>query len=330
MVGGELRESKERGKGRQEAVIVVTGAAGFIGRHLTRYLLNHTEDVVVGLDNLYRGSWEGLTPHERLVTVTADIRVADELGPVFAGAHTVFHLAGLSHVMDSIWDQDYAFSANVGGTFNVLRAARQAGVRHVVFTSSREVYGESPLLPVPETAPLTAKNPYGASKIAGEAYCRVFDSDEMHVSVVRLANVYGAGDRGRVIPIFIDRAHQGLPLVLHGGQQVIDFVSVGTVVEALWRLGRRPSAEPINVGSGKGIRLPDLAERIIRETGSDSPIEMAPARSEEVVQFVADVRRLRAVLGVEAPPDPLAELGGQIALELAQEMTLVSGDVRSS
>ena len=308
-------------------MIVVTGAAGFIGRHLARYLLRHTEETIVGLDNLYRSSWAGLTPHERLVTVTGDIRAAEELGRVFSGAQLVFHLAGLSQVMDSVWDQDYAFSANVVGTFNVLRAARLAGVRHVVFTSSREVYGEAPRLPVSETATLTAKNPYGASKIACEAYCRVFDSDEMRVSVVRLANVYGPGDRGRVIPIFIECALRGLPLVLHGGQQVIDFVPVRTVVEALWRVSRQPPGEPINVGSGRGVRLPELAERIIRETGSHSEMEMGPARSEEVVQFVADVSRMRARLGIEVPPDSLSELAEQIALERAEAMTL-AGDLR--
>jgi UDP-glucose 4-epimerase len=291
-------------------------------------VLRCTDEVIVGLDNLRRGSWAGLPQEERLITVTGDIRVAEELSQVFSGARIVFHLAALSRVMESIWDEDYTLAANVIGTYNVLRAARLAGVRQVVFASSREVYGESPRLPVPETAPLAAKNPYGASKIAGEAYCRMFDSDDMRVSVARLSNVYGTGDHDRVIPIFIERALRGLPLVLHGGQQVVDFVPVGIVVEALWRLSQQPPGEPINVGSGKGTTLRDLAERINRETGSRCDIQMAPARSEEVVRFVADVSRMRTRLGIDPPSDPLACLGEQIAEEHAQEMALLPGKVR--
>jgi UDP-glucose 4-epimerase len=297
-------------------MIIVTGAAGFIGKHLTRYLLSHTDDVIVGLDNLRRGDWSGLSPTERLVPVTADVRDPHDLDRLFAGARLVFHLAGQSQVMDSVWDQDYAFNANVAGTYNVLRASQRSGVRHVVFTSSREVYGEPNRLPVAEESPLIAKNPYGASKIACEAYCRLFDTGNgMRVSVARLTNVYGPGDRGRVIPAFIKHALQGSPLVLYGGQQVIDFVPVRVVVEALWRLALEPSDAPINVGSGTGVSLQDVAARIIQATRSDSEIDYAPARSEEVVKFVADVGRMRGRLRVEAPDDPLADLPGQIELE---------------
>ena len=122
------------------------------------------------------------------------------------GADVVFHLAAQSNVMGAVDDPDYSVTTNVIGTYNVLRAAAEAGVRRVVFTSSREVYGDPAVLPVDETRPLLAKNAYGASKVSGEAYCRTFAGTRgLEVEVVRLTNVYGPGDSGRVIPLWIKR-----------------------------------------------------------------------------------------------------------------------------
>lgn len=299
-------------------MIIVTGAAGFIGKQLVRYLLDQTQDTIVGLDNLQNGDWRGSPPSDRLSLINGDVRDTDLLRRVFREAGVVFHLAAQAHVMESVRDPETTFSSNVVGTLSVLQAAREAGVRHVIFASSREVYGEPQQLPVPETTPLVAKNPYGASKIAGEAYCRLFDSGSMRVSIVRLANVYGPGDHDRVVPIFIERALQGLPLVIHGGRQVIDFVAVGTVVEALWQVARHPTREPINIGSGTGVTLPELATRIIRESGSPSKVEIGPAREEEVLQFVADVSRMRGDLGIDPPSDPLFDLPTQLVWDQAR------------
>ena len=220
---------------------VITGAAGFVGQHLVRYLVQRTSGRVIGLDNLRRRQWDGMrdcAPADRLELIEGDVRDVDVLKHTLKGANVVFHLVAQSNVIGAALDTDYSFQTNVIGTYNVPRAARESGVRRVIFTSSREVYGEPAVLLVAEDAPLIAKNFYGASKIAGEAYCRVFDSPEMRVCVVRLANVYGPGDRERVIPIFFERIAQGLPLVLYGGDQVIDFVPIDLVVEALWRAGR--------------------------------------------------------------------------------------------
>ncbi len=293
------------------SLIVVTGAAGFIGQHLVRYLVRHTSARIVGLDNLRRGRWDGIhdcAPTDRLALIEGDVRDADLLQRALKGADTIFHLAAQSNVIGAALDTDYSFQANVVGTYNVLRAARAAGVRRVIFTSSREVYGEPAVLPVPEDAPLVAKNFYGASKIAGEAYCRVFDSPEMRVSVVRLANVYGPGDRDRVIPIFFERIAQGRPLVLYGGDQVIDFAPIGLVVEALWRAAETLSPDPINIGSGQGTALKDLAQRMLALTGSTAGIAIEPARPIEVRRFIAQIDRMKDRLGLTPPGDPLAEL----------------------
>ena len=122
-------------------------------------------------------------------------------------------------MIGAVTDLDYSFE-NCHRTFEVLRAASASGVKRLVFTSSREVYGDPSVLPVPESAPLAPKNAYGASKAAGEVYCRVLGSQSFSTRIVRSANVYGTRDFDRVIPIFLDQALRNEPLTLFGGQQV--------------------------------------------------------------------------------------------------------------
>ena len=113
------------------------------------------------------------------------------------GMDTVYHLAAQSSVMGAAADVDGAFSSNVTGTFNVLRSAGRSGVKRLVFTSSREVYGEPAEMPVAESAPLRPKNAYGSSKAAGEMCCAMAADRGVETMILRLANVYGPGDEGR-------------------------------------------------------------------------------------------------------------------------------------
>jgi UDP-glucose 4-epimerase len=286
--------------------VLVTGGAGFIGSHLVAALVAAGDEVVV-LDNLRRGD------RARLLAarfVEGDVRDPAILQEVTQGCRRIYHLAAQRNVPGAVTDLDYSFTSNVVGTYNVLAAARAVGVERVVFSSSREVYGEVDRLPVAEDQPLDPKNAYGASKVADELYCRAFQrSYGLNVSVVRLANVYGPGDRDRVIPIWLDRARRGEELELYGGEQVIDFVPVSLVAEVLRRGGDLALGEqPINIGSGTGTRLRDLAARIQALPGVDVDLRLLPARDVEVTRFVADTTRMRTTLGLEPPADPLADL----------------------
>jgi len=286
--------------------VVVTGGAGFIGKHLVAALVARGDSVTV-LDNLRRAEREAV--HPGATFIEGDIRDPETVARAFEGAARVFHLAAQSNVMGALSDARYSFTTNVVGTFNVLEAATAAGVERVVFSSSREVYGEAEAIPVREDAPLLAKNPYGASKLAGEAYCRTWHhAGGTGVNVLRFANVYGPGDTGRVIPLWFERAAAGRPLEVFGGQQVIDFVPVRTAVAALLGAAERDLAGPVNVGSGKGTTLLSLADRVRALYPGCPSVEMRPARSAEVVRFIADIGRMRAVLGLEPPGDPLAGL----------------------
>jgi UDP-glucose 4-epimerase len=293
--------------------VVVTGGAGFIGSHLVDRLLADTHSDVVVLDNLHRGRLTNLAQHTdspRLSIIQGDIRNADVVAETLRGADAVYHLAAQSTVMGAVDDLDYSFSTNAIGTFNVLRESARASVRRVVFASSREVYGEPIELPVDEGQPLLAINFYGASKVMGEAYCRAFRrANGLNTVILRLANVYGPRDFGRVIPLWVDQAVAGQDLVVYGGKQVLDFVWVGQIVEALMRTadleGPMP---PINIGSGTGTRIVDLARRIRLLAGSHSQIQLMPARAVEVTQYVARIDRMRQLLRLEPTSDSLANL----------------------
>ena len=157
--------------------ILVTGGAGFIGSHLVARLVRNPSNSIIVLDNLHRGRIAALSEvWDKIAFVEGDVRNRDLLANVMQGCDLVYHLAAQSNVIGAVQDLDYSFSSNVTGTFNVLQAARQAGVRRLVFTSSREVYGDPRQLPVPESDPLHPKNAYGASKVTGEMYCRLLSA----------------------------------------------------------------------------------------------------------------------------------------------------------
>ena len=298
--------------------ILVTGGAGFIGSHLVERLLDDGAEEVTVFDNFYRGNLRNLDPcreDPRLEIIEADIRDAEAVGDAMQGAALVYHLAAQSNVLGSVSDVDYCFSTNVVGTYNVLRAASRHAVRRLIFASSREVYGEPIGLPVDEGDPLLPINAYGASKLAGEAYCRSFRHVfGLQTVVLRLANVYGQRDTGRVIPTWLEQAAAGEPLSVYGGKQLIDFVWVGDAVEALVRAASREEAlPPINVASGTGTKIVDLARRISRVTGGHGQLKLLPARPVEVTRFVASVDRMREILGIEPPLDPLAHLSSLVA-----------------
>jgi UDP-glucose 4-epimerase len=285
---------------------LVTGGAGFIGTHLVRRLSERGDEVVV-IDNLRRAASPLPRPGVRFIE--GDIRDLAALQQAAEGCDTVFHLAAQSNVLGALQDIDYSFTTNVTGTFKVLQAASEAGARRAVFASSREVYGEQCVVPVPENAPLTARNPYGASKAAGEAYCNAWPAlAPLECSVLRLANVYGPGDSGRVIPLWLERAARSEELIVYGGRQVIDFIDVGTAVEAFLRAAEAPATGPINIGSGIGTPILSLAERIRALAGRHVGLIVEPARGAEVARFVASTQRMRSVLGIEPDPDPLHAL----------------------
>jgi UDP-glucose 4-epimerase len=287
--------------------ILVTGGAGFIGSHLVDRLVKDRAGDVVVLDNFCRGRVEHLERSlDQVQIVKGDIRHRTLLSQWMAGVDLVYHLAAQSNVLDAVQDPDYTFETNVVGTYEVLRAASRAGVKRVIFSSSREVYGEPASLPVPETAPIAPNNAYGASKAAAEMSCRSFSGRGIDVVILRLANVYGTRDKGRVIPLFSRKALTRETLTVFGRGKILDFLWIDDLIDALCRASRGPCPNtPVNLGSGQGTSLVALAERISSLTGSSAAVQVADLRPCEVSRFVADVTIAQRLFGLHCPADPI-------------------------
>ena len=261
------------------------------------------------LDDLSRrGAKNGPDLPDNIQFHRADICDAAVLREAMDGADLVYHLAAISSVGAAQDDFGSAYRVNVIGTETVLKVAQACGVRRIVFSSSREVYGEPLDLPVLESAPLRPKSAYGLTKASGESCCRVADS--VDAVVLRLANVYGPGDFGRVIPIFLRNALLGEPLLLFGGEQILDFIWFEDVVDALIAAGGSQAvAGPLNIGSGVGMQITEVARKIVALAGSSSPVRLLPKRDFEVMRFVADTSAAKRSLVLNANSDPLAHLG---------------------
>jgi UDP-glucose 4-epimerase len=295
----------------------VTGGAGFIGSHLVDSLLTVGTGQVTVIDNLSRGRLSNLAHvdhDQRLHFVEGDVRDYQALRRAMRGVRIVYHLAAQATVMGAARDIDYTFTTNVGGTYNVLKAAADEGVRRVIFASSREVYGEPLMLPVDEGHPLMSINSYGASKVAGEALCRAFSRESpLETTVLRIANAFGPRDIGRVIPYWIEQARAGHDLVVYGGDQILDFIWVSDVVEALLlAAASEVPLPPINVASGTGTRILELARRICSLVGRTTETKVVPRRSIEVTRFIGNPERMRQLLGLVPATDPLARLASMV------------------
>lgn len=282
----------------------ITGGLGFIGSKLAKKLAENKNNEIVIFDNRHRGKLKNIYDLNVIVH-NFDVRDVGALQYCMRDCDIVFHLAAQSNVVGSENYHQYTFGTNVNGTWNVLNTAKAMGIKKVIFTSSREVYGDPFIFPVEEHSILHGKNLYGKTKVMGEEICDYFSKD-MEVNVVRLSNVYGSGDFDRVIPNFIDKLKVNEPLEIYGGSQIIDFVHVNTVIKALIKSSEMPQFEiPINIGSGKGTTVLELANKMCLLSGKESNLKVFPARSYEVKGYIADITRMKNILGIIPPEDPL-------------------------
>jgi len=295
---------------------LVTGGAGFIGSNLTDALLAPGDEAIV-VDNLSTGRRENLEQGlaNGATLVEADIRDRAALEEI-AGRErpdVIFHLAAQIDVRKSIADPAFDASINVGGTANVLEAARAAEVRRVVFSSTGgAIYGEGDgqELPLTEHAPLAPEAPYGQSKFAGEGYLSLYERLYGLSSVpLRLGNVYGPrqdplGEAG-VIAIFCGRLREGKqPTVFGDGKQTRDYIYVGDVVSAMLAAAEAETSGPINIGTGIETDVLELVSALAELGGAgDFEPDFAPARTGEVQRISIDPTRAASELDWRAEMD---------------------------
>ncbi|HEX8187462.1 MAG TPA: NAD-dependent epimerase/dehydratase family protein, partial [Pyrinomonadaceae bacterium] len=273
---------------------------------VVKLLAGEGYDVVV-LDNLFSGYRKNLDPFPKVGLVEADVRDGEAVARAAEGAEVVFHLAASVGNVRSIENPVDDSEVNVLGTIRVLEAARRAGVRKVVCSSSAAIFGELRRLPIDEGHPAEPDSPYGVSKLAAEklclAYARLYD--ELEAVCLRYFNVYGVNQRydayGNVIPIFAHRMLRGAPLTVYGdGEQTRDFVNVVDVARANLLAARaRGVSGAFNVASGVTTTVNRLAEMMREASGLDARVEYAPPRKGEVRDSRADISAARAALGFE-------------------------------
>ncbi|KAA0104235.1 NAD-dependent epimerase/dehydratase family protein [Mycolicibacterium sp. P1-5] len=288
--------------------VLVTGAAGFIGSTLVDRLLadGHT---VVGLDDLSRGRTENLAgadTNERFEFVEADIASADLIG--LFDKHkpeVVHHLAAQIDVRRSVEEPEFDAAVNVVGTVRLAEAARRAGVRKVVHTSSGgSIYGAPTNFPVNESTPVDPASPYAASKVAGEIYLNTFRHlYGVDCSFIAPSNVYGPrqdphGEAG-VVAIFANAMLSGRPTKVYGdGSNTRDYVFVDDVVDAFVRAsGAGGCGQRFNVGTGVETSDRQLHSVVAKVVGVADDPEFAPARLGDLKRSCLDVRKAEMVLG---------------------------------
>ncbi|MDF3056870.1 MAG: Vi polysaccharide biosynthesis protein vipB/tviC [Rariglobus sp.] len=297
---------------------LVTGGAGFIGGHLIEALLSGGTEVVV-LDNFRTGNprnLDGLPVRLVRGCITDRAAVRDAV----KGCDTVFHLAALVSVPESMERVHDCVSLNVTGLLTVLEEASAAGARKLVLSSSAAIYGDDPEVPKHEDMRPAPKSPYAITKLDGEYYCALFAATgRIETACLRYFNVFGPRQNPRsayaaAVPIFIRRALAGEPVVIHGdGGQTRDFVFVKDVAAANLFAARTGGLTGVfNVGYGKSLSIRELAERIIAQTGSRGGIVNEAPRAGDVRHSLASARKL-----FSAGFTPAHDLEGGLAETLA-------------
>ncbi len=294
---------------------LVTGGAGFIGSHLTARLLAEGWQVRV-LDNFNSGKEANLCalPGD-LDVMRGDIRDMNACRAACAGVDSVFHLGALASVIGSISDPVGSHEVNLGGTLNMLTAARDAGARRFVFSSSAAIYGNADALPTNENQPYLPQSPYATHKACGEFYCKNFyELYGLETVILRYFNVFGprqslSSGYAAVVPLFITAALAGRsPTVFGDGEQTRDFVYVENVVAAnvLAATQKDVAGVAYNVAGGEALSLLQLIAHLERIAGRPLNPVFQPERAGEIKHSYADIARANVRLGF-APQISVAE-----------------------
>jgi UDP-glucose 4-epimerase len=290
--------------------VLITGGGGFIGSHLVERLLHDGHDVRV-LDNFATGRRENLVDFgDHIEIVEGDVQSYERAHTAVRGCEVVFHQAALPSVPRSVQDPLTSNAVNVIGTLNILLAARDSGVRRVVYASSSSVYGANPTLPKDESLSTQPISPYAVAKLAGEGYCRSFtEVYDLETVALRYFNVFGRrqdplSQYAAVVPRFITMLLDGqTPTIFGDGEQSRDFTAVENVVHANLLAAEAPAEQVVglamNAACGDRFTLNQLFEAIREIVGSDVRPVYAPPRIGDVRHSQADISLARERLGYE-------------------------------
>jgi len=285
---------------------LVTGGAGFIGSHLVEALVRRGDRVRV-VDNLSAGTMKNLKAVKgRIEFLRGDIRDQSVLKRAVRGIRVIYHQAALRSVPKSVGDPTAYHDVNVTATFHLLRLAREAGVRRIVYATSSSVYGDHTPLPQSEDLLPSPQSPYAASKLAMEIYCQMFTRlHGLETVGLRYFNVFGPRQSlenkyAVVVPKFIVSMLSGEQPPIHGtGRQTRDFTYVGNVVEANLKAAaaRRGVGEVFNIAAGRRHSVLELAGLVRKILGVETRPRFLAERPGDVLHTWADIRRAKRLLG---------------------------------
>jgi len=285
---------------------VVTGGAGFIGSHIAEELVRRGQKVRI-LDNFFSGKEENIAPFRASVElIRHDIADGAGLKEHFAGADYVIHQAAIPSVPRSVLDPVTSNRANVDGTLNVLVAARDAGVRRVVYASSSSVYGDTPTLPKLEDMPTSPLSPYGAQKLFAELYCQLFTRVYgLETVSLRYFNVFGprqdaTSQYSGVFAKFIPAILEGRTPTIYGdGLQSRDFTYVANVVAANLLACTAPGigGEVFNIALGQRVTLNEIVEAINRITEKSIKPAYGEPRQGDIKHSQAGIEKAKELMG---------------------------------
>lgn len=298
--------------------VLVTGAGGFIGSHLTEKLWASGYNVKAFVHYNSRNSWgwlDSLACKERIEVISGDIRDADIVRYAMRDVEIVFHLAALIGIPYSYHSPEAYVDTNIKGSLNVLQAAKDSGVKRVIITSTSEIYGTAQSVPILETHPINPQSPYAATKSAADLLAMSFyRSFDLPVVIVRPFNTYGPRQSARaVIPAVITQILSGQKKIKLGAlSPTRDLTYVEDTVDGFIRAGKCAAAvgEIINLGTNSEISIGDLARLISKHLNCDIKIEseqdrIRPEKS-EVERLIADNTKASRILNW-APKQGLEE-----------------------
>ena len=290
--------------------ILVIGGAGFVGSHVVEQLILEPVAEITVLDNLVRGKRTNLKKaltDSRVRLVEGSVVDFALLKDLMKGKDYVFHLAAL-WLFECVHQPRAALEVNVGGTFNVIEAAQQAGIKKVIYSSSASVYGNALTTPMTEDHPFNNRTMYGATKIAGEQFFRAFyEQHKLNYVGLRYMNVYGPrmdykGAYVSVVMKVLDKLEEGQPPVIYGdGSQAYDFVHVVDVARAnVLALKSDTTDDFFNVGTGTKTSINELVRILLELTGSRIEPEYRPQEQSFVTHRLGSTEKAEKLLGFRA------------------------------
>jgi nucleoside-diphosphate-sugar epimerase len=282
--------------------ILVTGGAGFVGSAVTRRLVDAGARVTV-LDDLFTGKADDIPTGATFIQ--GSVTDAPLVNELVADHSLILHLAARNIIASTANPFD-DYATNIGGTLNILMAARASKVDRVVYSSSASVYGNPRTIPINEDDPLWTLSPYAVSKLGGENYCTAFsESYGLRVATVRYSNVYGPGQRPDnpycgVVSKFLVEAHAGRPITIHGdGEQTRDYTYIDDAVEATLAAAVHPRAEGevFNVGTGIETSVNRLAASIGEALDVEIDLRHVDRRDiDNIRRRVVNIEKIRRML----------------------------------